>query len=159
MKKGNMRQLIDEIWRTHVNAGSPSNFKDVRSFHTKFGIGRQSPYPHLFEKDVWDFRLIFLRQELTEIEDAYAANDLVGFFDGLIDLVFVALGTADLAALPWQSGWNIVQWANMQKQRVANAEESRIVTGRGHHLDVIKPPGWISPDLLLKELLDGLYHA
>lgn len=148
--------LLGMIQREYYERGSPPNFKDVMDFHKKFGVGSTHLQPRLMERDIYDFRMKFLKQELVEIEEAYLRGDLVGFFDGLIDLVYVALGTADLASLPWQPGWNIVQWANMAKERAKSVEESLAATGRGHRLDVIKPPDWLPPDPLLKELLINL---
>lgn len=124
-----------------------TNFEDVQFFHRKFDVGTPDSHPHLIPEDVWHFRQKFLHQELAEIEEAYEQKDLAKFFDGLIDLVYVLLGTADLASLPWQAGWDEVQRANLEKQRAASAEQSQQLTGRGHHLDVIKPPGWTPPDI------------
>lgn len=88
-------------------------------------------------------RLRFLKEELQETENAYVDGDLAKFFDGLIDLVYVALGTAHIAGLPWQAGWDAVQKANMAKRRVELDEDSP----RGHHTDVVKPKGWTPPDI------------
>lgn len=71
-------------------------------------------------------------------------------FDGLIDLVYVAYGTAHLLGYPWAAGWERVQDANMAKVRAERAEDST----RGSTFDVIKPPGWTKPDIegLLQQL-------
>lgn len=123
-----------------------SDFDDVCEFHQKFGVRPDSPIPHLPPKDVWEFRLKFLKQELAELEKAYNENSLPDFADALVDLSYVVLGTAHLASLSWSSHWQEVHLANMAKQRVQNAEESLQLTGRGHSFDVIKPPGWTPPD-------------
>jgi predicted HAD superfamily Cof-like phosphohydrolase len=68
--------------------------------------------------------------------------------DALIDLVYVALGTADLMGLPWEKMFEEVQRANMAKERAKSADESMAKTGRGHVLDVVKPAGWTPPDHL-----------
>lgn len=125
----------------------PDNFLDVQRFHVRFGVGPHLPTPHLPSHSIYKFRLKFLQEELKELEDAYAENDLPKYFDALLDLVYVALGTADLSSLPWQQGWDEVQRANMSKIRAGSVEESLQATGRGHRLDVIKPPGWTPPDL------------
>ena len=57
--------------------------------------------------------------------------------DALIDLVYVAMGTAVMMGLPWQQLWDDVQRANMSKVRGT--------THRGHTVDVSKPPGWVGP--------------
>jgi predicted HAD superfamily Cof-like phosphohydrolase len=61
-------------------------------------------------------------------------------FDALIDIVYVALGTAYLQGFPWQRGWLEVQIANMAKRRAVDGE------GRGTG-DIRKPEGWKAPDI------------
>lgn len=124
-----------------------SGFEDVGDFHQKFelphlGDGR---LPHLLAPDVYEFRRKFLYEEMRELEEAYASGDLAKFFDALMDLTYVAYGTAHLAALPWSLGWAEVQRANMSKVRASSANDPR--STRGHHLDVIKPPGFTPPDV------------
>lgn len=136
-----------------------SNFDDVRDFHRKFGVGPEQCVPHLPPRDVYNFRMKFFAEELGEIEQAYHADDLVKYFDAHLDLAYITLGSAHLANLPWQDGWDLVQRANMDKRRAASAEESARSTGRGHQLDVVKPEGWRPPDdalrALVRELREG----
>jgi hypothetical protein len=44
---------------------------------------------------------------------------------------------------PWQEGWDLVQAANMAKERATSAEQSTRLSA----FDVIKPPGWTPPDI------------
>lgn len=123
-----------------------SLFDDVGAFHHKFEIPREMwppRAPHLLSKADYDFRLKFLREELGEFIKAHEKGDLVEAFDGLLDLVYVALGTAHMMALPWNEGWAEVQATNMAKERVASADKSK----RGSAWDVVKPAGWKRPDL------------
>ena len=53
------------------------------------------------------------------------------------------MGTSVLMQLPWQSLWNEVQRANMTKVRADDESQSK----RGSNLDVIKPAGWVGPDI------------
>lgn len=64
-------------------------------------------------------------------------------FDALIDLVYVALGTAYLHRFPFNEGWARVQEANMRKVRANKKSDSKRRTTH----DVVKPPGWRSPEL------------
>lgn len=126
--------------------------EDVTAFHEKMAFNYVGE-PRLLPPDLFEFRVKFLREELEELEAAHIAHDLVKFFDALLDLVYVAHGTAQLAGLPWAEGWRAVQTANMLKERG--------VTKRGYSLDAVKPPGWVGPEatltaLLTKRLLDGL---
>jgi hypothetical protein len=132
-----------------------TNFDDVGDFHRRFGLasvppgggGAEPAHVAEFDESLWQFRLKFMREELREANDAWKAGDLVGVADGLVDLVYVALGTAQFLGLPWQELWDEVQRANMTKVRAADAEESGRKTGRHHHFDVVKPEGFVPPDV------------
>ena len=72
--------------------------------------------------------------------------------DALIDIVYVALGTAlALGVSPemWNKGWAAVHKANMAKERALRAEDSK----RGTTYDVVKPEGWQSPEKELANVL------
>ena len=122
---------------------------DINEFHTKFLLPQQE-VPSLLEKELLEFRTKFLYEELAEFEDACERKDLMKAFDALLDLVYVAMGTAYMMNVPWDRGWEHVQNANMAKIRAKKEGESK----RGSIYDVVKPEGWISPDkMLLAELL------
>lgn len=123
-----------------------TNFNDVGSFHEKFGLDNTTfhpPGPRELTSDVIDFRIRFMREELDEFCEAWEDGAEEGMFDALLDLVYVAMGTAHFLGYPWQEGWDRIQRANMQKIRAqADASDSK----RGHALDVVKPDGWEPPD-------------
>ncbi len=144
------------------------NFEAVQAFHNKMGVPRL-PRPGFLDEATMQFRLNFLKEEVAEIEEAmnrhtlkaklletnieeYSIEDyhenLHAVFDGLIDLAYVTFGMADMMGLPWEEGFDLVQRANMQKELAKSAEHSASSTGRGHRLDVVKPPGWTKPDLM-----------
>ncbi|WMI34049.1 MazG-like nucleotide pyrophosphohydrolase [Microbacterium phage Finalfrontier] len=117
-----------------------SNFEDVQAFHNKFGLTED---PDVGNDEWLDFREKFMEEELQEFKDARAAGDRAGMFDALLDLTYVAMGTADGLKFPWQRGWTRVQQANMAKVRAArDGADSK----RGTGFDVVKPPGWRAPD-------------
>lgn len=119
---------------------------DLKEFHEKFGLRPGLSRPHIpSDPDLLAFRLAFLKEELAEIEAAVAAEDLPGLADGLVDLVYVALGTAHLLSLPWEELWAAVHEANMKKERVARALGPN--SSRGGVYDVVKPPGWEAPNI------------
>ncbi|MCA1806347.1 MAG: nucleoside triphosphate pyrophosphohydrolase family protein [Actinobacteria bacterium] len=122
-----------------------SNFDDVGDFHRKFELSTfpDNCAPNLLNEDLFEFRLRFLEEELQEFKDGYKAGNLAEVADALIDLVYVAMGTAHFMGLPWQELWEEVQRANMTKERASSVESSK----RHHHFDVIKPPGWTPPDI------------
>ena len=146
-----------------------NGWDDVGDFHEKFGLDSVTWHgsrPRDVPADVIEFRLNFLLEELTEIVQAVGGHftytdgegnhklgisvpgdnkiNHAGFFDGLIDLVYVAYGTGHFMGYPWVKGWRLVQKANMAKER-AKADASNSL--RGHVLDVVKPDGWTAPDI------------
>lgn len=117
---------------------------DIRDFHVKFGL-EYSGVPRLLPQDLADFRIKFLNEEFQEYIKAVAENDLEGSLDALVDLVYIALGTAYLQGLPFKAGWDIVQNCNMTKVRAAaDGANSK----RGSKYDIVKPEGWQGPKYL-----------
>jgi predicted HAD superfamily Cof-like phosphohydrolase len=118
-----------------------SNWEDVKQFHRKYGVP-VSETPSLLSPEKLEFRTKFLREELNEFINGASEGNLEKMGDALIDLVYVALGTAHMMGLPWQLMWNEVQLANMRKVRATDPSQSK----RGSALDVVKPGGWKGPD-------------
>lgn len=126
-----------------------SNFQDVGDFHVKFNLPAVEGYwlakPTGLENDeaLMAFRTKFLDEELDEFKKGRDEGDVAQMADALIDLVYVALGTAHFLGLPWDSLWEDVQRANMTKVRAAaDGSDSK----RGSAFDVVKPPGWQGPN-------------
>lgn len=115
---------------------------DLRAFHSKFGHSRPI-VPSFLSKEAYDFRIRFLQEELDEYKHAVETGSLEHQFDALLDLVYVAIGTADLQGFPWEDGWAEVQRANMSKVRATSADQSK----RGSSLDVVKPKDFVKPDI------------
>ncbi len=119
-------------------------FELVGEFHRRFDLTHVSDgpprqlTPHEFE-----FRDKFMQEELDEYREAVATGDMAKAADALVDLVYVALGTAHLHRFPFDDVFTEVQRANMTKVMATSAEESK----RGSQLDVIKPAGWTPPDV------------
>lgn len=148
---------------THVislDAVDESNYSDVGRFHEKFDLqfvgyltvgGYIMPSPRLLDQETYEFRNDFMQEELDEFAEAHADGDLPKMADALIDLVYVAMGTAHMMGLPWQELWDEVQRANMSKERAVSRDDSR--SKRKNSLDVVKPDGWTPPDIdgVLKE--------
>ena len=148
-----------------------SDFDSVGDFHRKFGLPatqeprRMTPtlaertQPRVVDDSTARFRLLFLIEELREIAKGYgvemnivlhriegAPQDLPAIADGLVDLVYVALGTAHLHGLPWPELFAEVQRANMTKERATGSGDER--STRGHSLDVVKPAGFTPPRIV-----------
>ena len=131
--------------------GSDGYMQDIAAFHEKFGLGYNGS-PREIDENLASFRAKFMQEELDEYKLAYTEGDLEKQFDALIDLVYVALGTAYLQGFPFQAGWRRVQAANMAKVRAKSADESK----RGSAFDIVKPKGWMPP--FLWDLL-GFTHS
>lgn len=115
--------------------------KDVHDFSTKFELPRRAigtpPSQAMLA-----FRVKFMAEELAEFVRAAKKHDLAEMTDALVDLVYVAIGTAWMLNLPFDPAWDRVQIANMTKRRAQEGESKR-----GGTLDLIKPPGWKKPDI------------
>jgi predicted HAD superfamily Cof-like phosphohydrolase len=120
--------------------------RDISNFHRKFKLPCPAG-PCELDSELKAFRADFMQEELNEYTDACDAGDLEGQFDALIDLVYVALGTAYLQGLPFAEGWRRVHEANMKKVRATEAGQSK----RNSTSDVVKPEGWQAP--CLKDLV------
>lgn len=129
-----------------------TNFEDVKAFHEKFDVPVR-PRPQLLPEDELAFRLGFLKEEVMEFQEAHDRGDIAEAFDALLDLVYVAHGTALMMGLPWQEGWNEVQRANMSKMSARDilAQMPDGTTpediGARHISDVRKPEGWQPPNI------------
>jgi predicted HAD superfamily Cof-like phosphohydrolase len=132
---------------------------DIAEFHQRFGLEYLGK-PRLLPDDVQLFRFKFLHEELEEYRTAVdqgrnrltpdipqlqlshdVTGDLEHSLDALVDLVYVAIGTAYLHGFDFREAWRRVHKANMVKVRARDASESK----RGSTIDVIKPPGWRAP--------------
>jgi predicted HAD superfamily Cof-like phosphohydrolase len=129
---------------------------DIDHFHHHFQVAHVGP-PRSLPDDLFSFRVKFMAEELCEyagvgdltkqlVQSALVADmgvrELHDEFDALIDLVYVALGTAHLQGLDFREGWRRVHQANMTKIRARRIEDSE----RGYAYDVVKPPGFTPPD-------------
>jgi predicted HAD superfamily Cof-like phosphohydrolase len=146
----------------------PDLMGDMAAFHEKFKLAYDGP-PRDLSPDLLQFRTKFMVEELMEYAfpgmeppfNEQAREEVMRFFnavsplipddtaalakrfDALIDLAYVALGTAYLHGFPFNEGWRRVQAANMLKVRAERASQSQ----RGSTFDVVKPPGWTAPVL------------
>ena len=107
-----------------------TNFNDVGRFHWKFGLPvamsrAGDTKPTSLPYDAYQFRSMFMQEELDEYCEAYGEGDLAKMADALVDLVYVALGTAHMHNFDWQPLWNEVQRANMSKLRATKASDSK----------------------------------
>lgn len=127
---------------------------DVAEFHRKFNLEYDGK-PRFLPDGIAAFRQKFLVEELTEYETHIHDSDAIdlanaeevtptleGALDALVDLVYVAIGTAHLHGFDFREAWRRVHAANMAKVRASSdGGDSK----RGSSFDVVKPPGWVAP--------------
>lgn len=126
---------------SHTN-GAPDMCADIKDFHTKFRLTYDGP-PRQLPYELVTFRAIFMHEELQEYGLAVDDENLEKQLDALVDLVYVALGTAYLHGFDFNEAWRRVHTANMKKVRAESAVDSK----RNSPFDVVKPEGWVAPDL------------
>lgn len=165
-----IQNQVRQMLHTMIDLVPGQLFRDIGRFHAKFGLEPTENLNHELPENLVQFRINFMLEELLEYCDAvgipYKLADersLIEFedtqivqpfnpeqaFDALIDLVYVALGTAYLHRFPFNEGWTRVQEANMAKVRADGSDDPR--SKRKHSADIVKPEGWKPP--VLSDLL------
>jgi len=138
---------------------SDPEFEDVRDFHRKFNqIANDCP-THLTKRKLAE-RVNFMLEELSEFAhaaglelddggkeliftpDGNADQDFPLQADALIDLVYVAKGTAAMMGLPWRELWVDVHAANMRKELRPTPHRAAF---QAPSAMVGKPEGWVGP--------------
>lgn len=141
-----------------------SEILDVLKFHLKFKQIVGDDPQHMTKRKAAE-RANFLLEEVEEFADAAGLepyvmdNGKLRFIpvvgkdqnlslqaDSLIDIVYVAKGTAIMLGLRriWRTLWRDVQRANMSK---ALGVTPRAIAHPGQYLaDVGKPAGWVAPE-------------
>lgn len=94
--------------------------------------------PRLLDCVRMDFKMDHLREEFTEIREAWRIGDLAGVVDGIVDVQYLAAGMLVEMGVSQELAFEEVQEANMR--RVSGLSK------RGNNNDAIKPPGWTPPD-------------
>lgn len=125
---------------------------DVEDFHLRFAIPGHSE-PKGLRGDVAKFRSNRLQEEVDEYNKALEEEDAAGQLDALVDLVYIAVGTAFISGFRFSEAFARVHAANMLKVRAQRPEDSR----HGTTLDIVKPEGWTAPDL--SDLCQGLWEV
>lgn len=116
--------------------------KDIDNFHKKYGFEKNEKVDIPNNSELINFRTAFLMEELAEYTNAITKKDAAGALDALVDIVYIALGTAWLFNLPFEKAWNEVQKANMSKIRAKDKAGKR-----GTKFDVVKPKDWKAPNI------------
>ncbi len=124
-------------------------FNRVSEFNSKFGIPVTASPDFQLPYALQRLKIVHMKEELDEYQEAVETGDMVKAFDALIDLVYVALGAAYSHRFPFNQGFARVHDKNMLKERALKASDSK----RGSKFDVVKPAGWTPP--VLDDLIPG----
>lgn len=118
---------------------------DLKDFHTKFSMneGWELTIQNL------NARYEMMLEEVKEYKQAIESNDLVGTIDAICDLVYFALGTADLMDIDFDAHWQAVHDANMTKIR-----GHKTTRPNSFGFDMVKPEGWVGPEERHREILN-----
>lgn len=109
--------------------------QQVDEFHRTFGITRQvSPGIPLDYADR-ELRVDLIAEELSELEDADYAGDIVGVADALGDLLYVVLGTAVTYGIDLEPIFEEIHRSNMTK-----VGGRKSATGKLIKPDTYEPP-------------------
>ncbi|MFN9301360.1 MAG: nucleoside triphosphate pyrophosphohydrolase family protein [Candidatus Kapaibacterium sp.] len=122
---------------TDLMTQSPINI--VKMMHAKFGINYEGPPRHLTPEEK-EFRIVCLSEELTEYQEAITLEDEL---DALIDLIVFSLGTLERHGFAFTLPFMEVMNANLQKKLAESSSESK----RGFEIDLVKPKGWLAPNM------------
>lgn len=111
--------------------------RDVLEFHRKFGLPVNTTAPAMPSEATIKLRQKLHGEECLETHHALEAGDVVGTADGIVDQIYVLLGTAISCGIDLDPVWEAVHAANMRKE------------GGGTRWDgkILKPAGWQPPDV------------
>ena len=116
--------------------------QDVVDFHVKFGINYDG-ICRMMPEELDKFRMGRKREELTEYREAKTREEKL---DALVDLIYICLGDVHLHGVTpaqFAEAWRRVHAANMSKARATTDNPGKY----GSPDDIIKPAGWVAPDL------------
>lgn len=116
----------------------------VHCFQLKFGQGYSGPIREM-PASVASLRKKLLLEELTELVTSIDAGDQEEILDALVDMQYVLSGTINECGMRdvFDEAFMRVHHANMQKALVPSRHGSK----RDSPLDIVKPDGWVKPDL------------
>ena len=95
-----------------------SNFTDTNRPLNKLKI-RKSSNVALLPDDIMKARYMHMVEEINEFSYSNNMSDIHGCVDALINVVYTALGTANMLGLnegQWNECWEKVHFANMTKE-------------------------------------------
>ena len=139
---GALKKDVRSSWKEPKKDTEANLILDIDRFHKRFGFKKNNNIGIPDDDELVNFRTSFLMEELAEYTNAIVKKDTAKALDALVDIVYIALGTAWLFNLPFDKAWKEIQAANMKKVRAKDK------TGkRGTKFDVIKPKEFKEPNI------------
>ena len=111
----------------------------LKEFHTTFDAVRNDT-PTLLDNQTNVLRQALLDEEVSELEEAVAAGDIVEIADALGDIVYIAYGTAVAHGIDLDAVLEEIHRSNMAK--LVDGKVLRRDDGK-----VLKPEGWQPPNI------------
>ena len=116
-------------------------YEKVKQFRQKMGLSISNE-PTLLAPAEASYFARFIMEELSEFLKAHEERNLIDASDAVVDLIYVALGCSHAMGLPFNTLFDIVHHANMEKVPANELQRSK----RGKQYDVVKPLGWEAPE-------------
>ena len=116
-----------------------SEFVIQKQVYGKFGLNYEGPARQL-DPEEKAFFIKCLKEEVKEYEDAENIEDE---YDAALDLICFSFDILIRMGLPFREGFIEVAKANYKKDLAGDKKNSK----RLWELDLVKPTGWLSPDL------------
>lgn len=117
----------------------PNITQDIVDFHKKFKQTYEEK-ARLLPPGLQEFRSKFLKEELDEYLTAVKEGKIIEQVDGLVDLVYVAVGTLYMMGVDFNKVWAEVHNSNMSKSLVPKGEGK-------HGYTVHKGEDYVKPQL------------
>jgi predicted HAD superfamily Cof-like phosphohydrolase len=117
-----------------------TNFELVEDFMLAFGQ-QVATTPQLVDRAVAELRVSLIEEELDELREAVADNDLVGIADALTDILYVTYGAGLAYGIDLDECFLEVHESNMSK---LGDDGKPIYREDGK---VLKGPNYFEPDL------------
>jgi len=117
---------------------------DVKRFHEVTDAPDLST-PAFPDIDRCRLREDLVAEETKEMLKGLVLRDLVEVADGIVDAIYVLVGTALEFGLPMQALWDEVQRSNMAKAVLQPDGSFKVV--RRADGKILKPEGWTPPDI------------
>ena len=117
-----------------------TNFELVEDFMLAFGQ-QVATTPQLVDRAVAELRISLIEEELDELREAVADNDLVGIADALTDILYVTYGAGLAYGIDLDECFLEVHESNMSK---LGDDGKPIYREDGK---VLKGPNYFEPDL------------